>query len=174
MPRRSAGLLVYRNRAGDDLEVLLVHPGGPLWARRDTGWWSIPKGEIGRGEDAYGAARREFEEELGIPAPRGPAAALGAIVQAGGKRVEAWAVAGDVDLSLLSPGTFALEWPPRSGTRRVIPEIDRAEWCSLPDARRKLLVAQNVFLTRLAAVLAEDGDGGPGTATGPGKGGPGH
>lgn len=157
MPRQSAGLLVYRRTASDDLEVLVVHPGGPYWTRRDTGWWSIPKGEIADGEDAYAAARREFEEELGHPPPAGGALALGDVVQAGGKRVQAWAVAGDVDVSNLAPGTFELEWPPRSEKRVAFPEIDRAEWCSIPEARRKLLPAQASFLTRLLAAL--DGDG---------------
>lgn len=153
MPRTSAGLLVYRRKHGGELEVLVVHPGGPYWTRRDTGWWTIPKGEIAPEEEPIDAARREFEEELGLASPEGPAVPLGAVVQAGGKRVVVFAIAGETDVSALSPGTFELEWPPRSGRRQRFPEIDRAEWCPLADARRKLLAAQAPLLTRLVAAL---------------------
>lgn len=152
---------MYRRDPAARLEVLIAHPGGPYWARRDTGWWSIPKGEVAEGEDAYAAARREFQEELGLPAPEGPVTALGEIVQAGGKRVEVWAVAGDVDLEHFSPGTFELEWPPRSGRRQAFPEVDRVEWWPLGGAERKLLPAQGACLTRLAAALEAAGGQAP-------------
>ncbi len=161
MPKRSAGLLVYRRlgagepdgHSGGRLEVLLVHPGGPLWARRDDGWWSIPKGEVVDGEDGLAAAEREFSEELGVPAPSGPRTPLGEVVQAGGKRVQAWAVEGDVDVSAVDGGSFTLEWPPRSGTVRTFPEVDRAGWWSLGDAQVKLLPGQRPLLDRLAQAL---------------------
>lgn len=156
MPTTSAGLLVYRRTDGGTLEVLVVHPGGPYWARRDTGWWSIPKGEITTGEAPFVAARREYEEELGVRPPDGAAIPLGDVVQSGGKRVLAFAVEGDLDVSTISPGTFELEWPPRSGRRRRVGEIDRALWCSVADARRKLLAAQVAFLTRLVAALSDE------------------
>lgn len=156
VPSTSAGLLVYRRTEGGMLEVLVVHPGGPYWARRDTGWWSIPKGEIAPGEAPLVAARREYEEELGVHSPKGAAVPLGDVLQSRAKRVLAFALEGDVDVSTISPGTFELEWPPRSGRRRRVGEIDRAQWCSIADARRKLLPAQAVFLTRLAAALADE------------------
>lgn len=148
--RASAGLLVCRasGRAGP-VQVLLVHPGGPYWARRDEGWWSIPKGEVEDGEDPLAAAEREFAEELGIAPPPGRRLPLGEVVQAGGKRVRAWAVAGDLDAASIVSGTFEMEWPPRSGRRRTFPEIDRAEWFGLPEARTKLLRGQLPFLDRL-------------------------
>ncbi len=164
MPTQSAGLLVYRRRAherpqadwplGGELEVLLVHPGGPYWARRDAGWWSIPKGEVVDGEDGLAAAEREFSEELGLPAPPGERMPLGEVVQPAGKRVRAWAVAGDLDATAVHPGTFELEWPPRSGRRRRFPEVDRVAWCTLDEARAKLLPGQLPLLDRLAALLA--------------------
>ncbi len=162
MPKQSAGLLVYRHRqAGPvarrdrDLEVLLVHPGGPYWSRRDDGWWSVPKGEVDEGEDALAAAEREFAEELGVSAPRGPRTALGVVVQAAGKRVHAWAVAGDLDVSAVAGGTFELEWPPRSGNLRRFPEVDRAAWYTLEEARVKLLPGQVPLLDRLVDALAD-------------------
>ena len=170
VPPRSAGLLLYRlvdrprrghaqeraeERAGA-LEVLLVHPGGPYWARRDEGWWTIPKGEIDEGEDELVAAEREFSEELGLAAPPGPRTPLGEVVQAGGKRVRAWAVAGDLDVSAVESGTFELEWPPRSGTLRTFPEIDRAAWYGLEEARLKLLAGQLPLLDRLKAAVIDD------------------
>ena len=164
MPTQSAGLLVYRRRdherpqadspLGGELEVLLVHPGGPYWARRDEGWWTIPKGEVADGEDVLAAAEREFSEELGLPAPPGERTPLGEVVQAAGKRVRAWAVAGNLDAAAVRPGTFELEWPPRSGRRRRFPEVDRVAWCTLDEARAKLLPGQLPLLDRLAALLA--------------------
>ena len=149
--RRSAGLLLFR-RGGAGLEVLLAHPGGPLWARRDAGAWTVPKGEYGPDEEAVAAARREFAEEMGRPAP--PSAELielGEVRQRGGKIVTAWAAESDFDPSGVTSNTFEMEWPPRSGTRRSFPEIDRAQWFDLPTAREKILPAQAEFLDRLAA-----------------------
>jgi predicted NUDIX family NTP pyrophosphohydrolase len=147
----SAGILLHR-RAGDQLQVLLVHPGGPLWARRDAGAWSIPKGEYAHGsEDPLAAARREFEEELGSPPPDGEALDLGEIRQKSGKRVRAWALEGDLDASAITSNTVMIEWPPRSGRQLEIPEVDRAEWFSLADAREKINPAQVALLDRLAA-----------------------
>jgi predicted NUDIX family NTP pyrophosphohydrolase len=149
--RRSAGLLLHRRREGA-LEVLLVHPGGPLWAKRDLGAWSIPKGEIDAGEDPLAAARREVEEETGLRA-LGPFEALGSIRQRGGKEVHAWATPADFDPALLRSTTFELEWPPRSGRRQHFPEVDRAAWFSLAEARRRILPAQAPLLDRLEAAL---------------------
>lgn len=153
MPKQSAGLLIYRarpaGRGAGHIEVLLVHPGGPYWARRDDGWWTIPKGEVDDGEDHLAAAEREFVEELGFPAPPGPRTPLGEVVQAGGKHVRAWAVAGDLDVTSIAGGTFDLEWPPRSGAVRAFPEVDRAAWYVLDEARVKLLPGQVPLLDRL-------------------------
>jgi predicted NUDIX family NTP pyrophosphohydrolase len=152
-PRRSAqsaGLLVYRQRDGK-LEVLLVHPGGPFWQRRDDGVWSIPKGEFAENEVGIDVARREFQEELGAVAPDGEAAPLGEVRQAGGKIVHAWAVQGDVDVTRTTSNTFELEWPPRSGRMQTFPEVDRAAWFDLGTARRKILPAQRTFIDRLEA-----------------------
>jgi predicted NUDIX family NTP pyrophosphohydrolase len=145
---QSAGLLVYRQRDGK-LEVLLVHPGGPFWQKRDDGVWSIPKGELGENETGMEVARREFREELGVPAPPGEATALGSVRQAGGKIVHAWAVSGNLDVTRSASNTFELEWPPGSGKTRRFPEVDRAEWFDLQAARRKLLPGQRPFLDRL-------------------------
>jgi predicted NUDIX family NTP pyrophosphohydrolase len=151
MPRLlSAGILLYRKRAGEEIEVLLVHPGGPLWARRDAGAWSIPKGECRDGEEPLDAARREFVEELGLGVPPGEADDLGEVRQRGGKVVHAWAIAGDVDAGAIVSNTFALEWPPRSGVSREFPEVDRAEWFSLERARERINPAQAELLDRLA------------------------
>jgi predicted NUDIX family NTP pyrophosphohydrolase len=148
VPRRSAGILLFREaRAG--AEVLLVHPGGPFWAKRDLGAWSIPKGEYDDGEDALAAARREFEEELGAPAPDGSPVDLGEVRQRGGKVVVAWALEGDLDPATVRSNTFTIEWPPRSGTMKEFPEIDRAEWFALDEARERILPAQAPFLDRL-------------------------
>jgi predicted NUDIX family NTP pyrophosphohydrolase len=152
MARRSAGLLLYRRRDGA-VELLLVHPGGPLWARRDAGAWSIPKGEVGQGEDPRAVALREFEEETGHPPPRGELVALGEVRQRGGKLVSAWAVAGDLDPAAITSNTFTLEWPPRSGNRREFPEVDRAGWFDPATAREKLLAAQAELVDRLLAAL---------------------
>lgn len=152
MPRTSAGLLVYR-REPSGVQVLLVHPGGPLWARRDEGAWSIPKGEHGPEEDALAAARREFREELGQDPPSGEPLALGEVRQPGGKRVTVWALEGDLDVGEVRGGTFEMEWPPRSGRIARFPEVDRAGWFDLEEARRKLLPGQVAFLDRLLATL---------------------
>jgi predicted NUDIX family NTP pyrophosphohydrolase len=149
MPERSAGILLYRH--GDDgLEVLLVHPGGPFFARRDAGAWSIPKGLYEESEEPLAAARREFAEELGSPCPDGPVVELGEIRQRNGKRVTAWAVEGDLDAGAIVSNSFTIEWPPRSGRSREFPEVDRAGWFGLDDAREKLLAAQAPLLDRLA------------------------
>jgi len=129
--------------------VLLVHPGGPFWRKRDDGAWSIPKGEIETGEKPMAVARREFQEELGLPAPEGTFTPLGSVKQAGGKVVHAWAVESDVDVNGLKFGSIELEWPPRSGTKQAFPEVDRAEWFDLETARRKINAAQAAFLDRL-------------------------
>ena len=155
MPRRSAGILLYRRRGGV-LEVLLVHPGGPLWARRDAGAWSIPKGEHGDGEDPKAVALRELEEETGHRLGAAGLVALGEVRQRGGKVVAAWAAPGDLDPAAITSNTFTLEWPPRSGTRREFPEVDRAGWFDPATAREKLLAAQAELVDRLLATLAED------------------
>ena len=158
--RRSAGILLYR-RSGGALEVLLVHPGGPFWARRDEGVWSIPKGEYEEGEEPRAAALREFEEELGRPVPvggRDPAEPepepdlieLGSLKQPGGKVVTAWAAEGDLDADRVVSNTFELEWPPRSGKLQQFPEVDRAGWFPLPEARAKILRGQLGFIDILA------------------------
>ena len=133
-------------------EVLLVHPGGPFWKKRDDGAWSIPKGEIEPGESAVEVARREFQEELGAPAPDGDLVPLGKIRQAGGKVVQAWAAVGDLDPARIESMTFEMEWPPRSGRRATFPEVDQAAWFDLDTARRKILEAQRTFIDRLEAV----------------------
>jgi len=149
MPRRSAGLLMYRRSAGT-LEVLLVHPGGPFWMKKDAGAWSIPKGEYEAGEEALAAAAREFQEETGLVA-RGPYTPLTPIRQQGGKVVEAWAFEGDCDAESLKSTTFSLEWPRGSGRRQEFPEVDRAGWFGLDEARRKILPAQAALLDELAS-----------------------
>ena len=149
MAQRSAGILLY-HRGNDGVEVLLVHPGGPFFARRDDGAWGIPKGLYEDDEEPLAAARREFAEELGSPCPAGEALDLGEVRQKGGKRVMAWAVEGDLDASTITSNTFELEWPPRSGRRESFPEVDRAAWFTLDAARVKLLAAQVEFLDRLA------------------------
>jgi predicted NUDIX family NTP pyrophosphohydrolase len=149
--KRSAGILLYRRRAGV-VEVLLVHPGGPFYVKKDAGVWSIPKGEHGDAEDALEAARREFVEELGSPAD-GEATPLGEIKQKGGKVVAAWGVQGDMDPADVRSNTFEMEWPPRSGRRQSFPEIDRAEWFTPEQAREKLNPAQHALLDRLLAHL---------------------
>jgi predicted NUDIX family NTP pyrophosphohydrolase len=149
VPRRSAGLLVWRRRA-DGVEVLLVHPGGPFWARRDDGAWSIPKGEISLGEDPLDVASREFREELGVEPPDlAGAVELGEVRQAGGKVVIAWAVEGDLDVSSIRSNTFEMEWPRGSGRLRSFPEVDVAGWFGIEHARAKLLAGQRPLLERL-------------------------
>lgn len=150
--RKSAGLLVYRGGAGG-LEVLLVHPGGPYWRNKDDGAWSIPKGEFDESEDPLAAARREFEEETGA-VPHGALLPLEPVRQPGGKVVHAWAVRGDFDPATLRSSTFTMEWPPRSGRLRVFPEVDRAAWLPLGEARRKILRGQEPLLTQLEEKLS--------------------
>lgn len=153
----SAGLLLHR-RAGPVHspvpEVLIGHPGGPFWARKDDGAWSIPKGEYDSGEDPWDAARREFEEELGCPAPEGQLLDLGSVKQPSGKVLRVFAVAADFDVSAFRSNTFALEWPRGSGIIREFPELDRIAWLPVAAAHAKLLKGQRVFLDRLAGGLA--------------------
>jgi predicted NUDIX family NTP pyrophosphohydrolase len=150
-----------------DIDVLLVHSGGPHWARRDVGWWTIPKGAPEPGEEQLAAAEREFAEELGLDLPAGPRVDLGGVVQKAGKHVVAWAVAGDLDVADFTSNTFTMEWPPRSGQTRSFPEIDRAEWFALGDARRMILPAQAPLIERLVALLVGATDDGvvPGLPT---------
>ncbi|HET7494708.1 MAG TPA: NUDIX domain-containing protein [Candidatus Limnocylindrales bacterium] len=154
--RRSAGILLYR-RGPDGLAVLLAHPGGPLWATRDEGVWTVPKGEIEGGEDPWDVARREFEEETGHQPPSGPAIDLGEITQKGGKVVVAWALEGDLDPAAASSNTFPLQWPPRSGRWITVPEIDRVDWFAPDEARRRLKDTQIPFVDRLIGVLDDRG-----------------
>jgi predicted NUDIX family NTP pyrophosphohydrolase len=148
---RSAGILLHRARDGA-LEVLLVHPGGPFWARKDAGAWSIPKGEHGDDENPRACALREFEEELGAPAPAASALTeLGTVRQRGGKQVTAFAAAGDLDPAAIRSNTFTIEWPPRSGRMQEFPEIDRAGWFGLAEAREKINAGQAELLDRLEA-----------------------
>jgi predicted NUDIX family NTP pyrophosphohydrolase len=166
MPVRSAGLLLYRvaARRPGGLEVLLVHPGGPYFAGRDEGVWSVPKGLVEPGEDPHPTALREFAEELGSPPPAadppGADLELGEIQQAGGKRVVAFARAGDFDAGAAVSNTFEMEWPRRSGRRRRFPEVDRAAWFDLATARRKLVGGQRVLIDRLEAALGDGATGG--------------
>lgn len=149
MPKLSAGLLMYR-RAGGILEVLIVHPGGPFWARKDDGAWSIPKGEYDEGQDPLEHAQREFAEELGTAAPElGVYLALGQIKQAGGKLISCWAVAGDLDASAIRSNAVEMEWPRGSGRTQQFPEVDRAGWFAVEAARAKLLAGQVAFVDRL-------------------------
>jgi predicted NUDIX family NTP pyrophosphohydrolase len=155
--RRSAGILLYR-RTGGGVEVLLGHMGGPFWQRKDAGAWSVPKGEYGPDEEPVAAARREFQEELGLPVPGGDDAELvelGTARQSGGKSVTVWAVDGDLDPDDVVPGSFAMEWPPHSGRMREFPEVDRVAWLGMAEAREKLVAGQRVFLERLAELLGD-------------------
>jgi predicted NUDIX family NTP pyrophosphohydrolase len=147
MPKRSAGVLMFR-RGAQGLEVLLVHPGGPFWARKDMGAWSIPKGEYSEGDEPLATAIREFAEETGMR-PQGELRPLGEITQPGRKIVTAFALEGDFDPSTLKSNTFDLEWPPKSGRKATFPEVDRAQWFSLETAREKILSGQREFITRL-------------------------
>ena len=156
MPRKqAAGLLLFRRAVGA-LEVLLVHPGGPLWARKDDGAWSIPKGEVEPDEDALAAARREVEEETGAR-PSGTFIALSPVRQTGGKIVHVWAIESDFDPASLKSNLFEMEWPPKSGNRRSFPEVDRAAWFDLETAGRKILPSQAVVLQHLQERLTETG-----------------
>lgn len=151
--RTSAGIVLFRERDGG-LQVLLGHMGGPFWAGRDEGAWSIPKGELGDGEDPLAGARREFAEELGHPPPDGPVLELGEVRQKAGKRVIGFAVEGDLDPETIVPGTFEMAWPPRSGRTQAFPEVDRVAWFDLPAAGAKIVRAQAELLGRLAAARA--------------------
>jgi len=157
VPKRSAGILLYRRGDRPDAapEVLLVHPGGPFWAKKDLGAWSIPKGEYDDTEDPLTCARREFAEELGSDVPAGDVADLGEVNQKSGKIVTAYAAEGDIDANVILSNTFEMEWPPRSGRTAEFPEIDRAEWFSLEAAREKLVPAQAAFVDRLVDALSD-------------------
>jgi predicted NUDIX family NTP pyrophosphohydrolase len=158
--KTSAGLLLFRTRAGR-LEVLLVHPGGPFWAGKDLGSWSIPKGELSGDEDPLEAALREFAEELGRPpAFAGELIALGTVRQAGGKIVHAWAGLSDFNISELKSAMFTLEWPPGSRREQTFPEVDRAAWLTIDEARRKILKGQVALLDELENRLSGDVDDG--------------
>ncbi|HXO41299.1 MAG TPA: NUDIX domain-containing protein [Thermoanaerobaculia bacterium] len=157
MAKLSAGLLVYRLGAAG-YEVLLVHPGGPFWRNRDVGAWSIPKGEVTAGEDPLAAARRELEEETGFAAEP-PWLHLKSVRQPGGKTVMAWAAAGDFDAATIASNTFAMEWPPRSGRMEMFPEVDRAAWFSLTEARQKILAGQVPLVEQLEKLLGPGGGG---------------
>ena len=161
MTRTSAGILLYRWREGE-LEVFLVHPGGPFWARKDAGAWSIPKGEFAPDEDPLAAARREFAEETGL-AVDGEFRALRPIRQAGGKVVHAFAIEGEVDPGAIRSNSFTIEWPPRSGRLRAFPEVDRAGWFALAEAHQKILKSQLGLLEQLA--LLRSRRSGPGTGS---------
>ena len=150
----SAGVLLYR-RTGGAVQVLLAHPGGPFWAKRDDGAWSIPKGEAGEGEDLLEVARREFHEEIGTLVPGDAARPLGLVTQRSGKVVYGWACQGDVDPAQQRSNSFSMEWPPRSGRMQDFPEVDRVEWFDPETARRKLNPAQAVFVDRLLGLLNE-------------------
>ncbi|QKV91131.1 NUDIX domain-containing protein [Streptomyces sp. NA02950] len=150
--KRSAGILLFRG-TGVATEVLLGHMGGPFWAAKDERAWSVPKGEYTEEEPPEAAARREFEEELGLPPPGGELLPLGSVRQTGGKLVAVWALAGDLDPEEVTPGTFTMEWPRGSGRMREFPEIDRVEWLDLERARTKIVAKQGLFLDRLDALV---------------------
>lgn len=166
MPKKSAGLLLFRDVSGH-LEVLLVHPGGPFWAKKDEGAWSIPKGEFEDDEDPLAAAKREFQEETGVACPTGEVIPLEPVRQPSGKAVHAWAIKGDFDPAALKSNTFSMEWPPKSGRRQEFPEVDRAEWLSIDVAKRKILKGQVPFLDQLQQQLGGSGQAprGSGSAT---------
>ncbi len=150
---RSAGILLYRYTTTGTLQVLIGHMGGPFWAHRQEASWSVPKGEYDDAEDAQHAARREFEEELGVPVPDGRLRSLGEVRQPSGKRLTVWALEGDLDVEAVQPGTFELEWPPKSGRSQQFPEIDRADWVDVESARPLLVRGQRVFLDLLQGLL---------------------
>lgn len=157
MPQRSAGILLYRRRHGG-LEVLLVHPGGPFWAKKDAGAWSIPKGEYAHGEDPRAAARREFAEETGADpdtAFKGTLDALGSFRQSSAKIVDVWAAEGDFDPATLVSSSFSMEWPPRSGRMIEVPEVDRAQWFAPEEAARRILKGQRPVLEALLRHLGD-------------------
>ena len=148
--KNSAGLLLYRRRNG--LEIFLVHPGGPFWKNKDAGAWSLPKGEIGEGKDPFQTAKREFTEETGFSID-GEFRPLEPVKQSGGKVVHAWAVESDCDASRIRSNLFSLEWPPKSGRTRDFPEVDRAAWFPIPEARSRIIPAQVGFIEQLISVL---------------------
>jgi predicted NUDIX family NTP pyrophosphohydrolase len=153
MTKQSAGLLVYRFRPKRALEVFLVHPGGPFWSGKDAGAWSIPKGLVEEGEDGWDAARREFAEEVGCEPPVANPIALTPVTQRSGKVIHAWAVEGDLDPARLRSNTFSMEWPPRSGRQREFPEVDRAAWFPLSEARRCINPGQAPLLEALERLI---------------------
>ncbi|HEV2413030.1 MAG TPA: NUDIX domain-containing protein [Candidatus Saccharimonadales bacterium] len=155
MPKHSAGVLLFR-RVGGNVEVLLAHPGGPFWAKKDSGVWSIPKGEFSEDEDPKHAAQREFMEEIGHQVPAKELIDIGEIKMSSGKIVTAWAGEGDLDPNMLVSNTFSMEWPPRSGTQQEFPEVDRARWFTLVTAKNKILKAQVPFIENLATHLSVD------------------
>jgi predicted NUDIX family NTP pyrophosphohydrolase len=150
--RVSAGILLFRHRP-TGLEVLLAHPGGPLFVKKDEGHWTIPKGEVEPDEELMDVARREFEEETGHPSPMGTSVELGSIIQKGGKTVHGWAMEGDLDPAAAVSNTFEIVWPPRSGRRQTFAEIDRVEWFGLDEARRRVKETQIPLIDRLEAAL---------------------
>ena len=154
--KNAAGLLLYRCH-GELLEVFLVHPGGPFWAKKDAGAWSLPKGEIGEDEDPLRAAKREFTEETGFPI-EGEFRPLEPIKQPGGKVVQAWAIEADCDPAQVRSNVFTMEWPPKSGRTQQFPEVDRAEWFNVAEARKRIIAAQINFLDQLVAVLGSAKD----------------
>lgn len=147
--KRSSGILLFRRDGAQRLEVLLIHPGGPFWANKDVGAWSIPKGQHEEDEDALACAIREFTEETGSAPNPGELTDLGTVRQKAGKVVQAWALEGDLDASTVQSNTFSMQWPPRSGQIQEFPEVDRAEWFSLEDAAQRINPAQALFLQRL-------------------------
>lgn len=152
MSRRSAGILLFRRR-NREMEFFLVHPGGPFWAKKDLGAWSIPKGEYEAGEDACSAARREFKEETGFEPPEGELHFLSEVRLTSGKTIAAWAVEGDCDADAIRSNTFPMEWPPKSSKMQQFPEVDRAAWFSLGVAHEKIHSAQRAFLDRLSTLV---------------------
>ena len=167
MGATSAGLLLYRLAPHAVVEVLIAHPGGPFWARKDEAAWSVPKGEYLEGEDACQAAYREFEEEVGLPVPAGEPIFLGERRQSGGKRVRVWALRADLDVTNASSNTFELEWPRGSGQVHEYPEVDRVEWVSTTLARRRLVKGQVPFVDVLLEAVASGADGAAGRSVSP-------
>lgn len=154
MPVQTAGILVYRRKP--HVEVFLVHNGGPFFARRDNGFWTIPKGKIEEGEDKFEAAKREFEEETGLPLPKGKMIDMGMVRQVNNKEVHVWAVEADLDPAKLKSNTFELEWPSKSGKKQEFPEIDRGGWFNLKEGAIKINAGQAVLLTKLAEMFGEE------------------
>ncbi len=156
MKQSSAGILIYKIAADGQLLVLLVHPGGPFWAKKDQGVWSIPKGEHHADEVPLAAAKREFQEETGQPLPEGNYLDLGQIKRQDGKIISVWAIRGDIDAAKVKSNQFSMEWPPHSGKQQSFPEVDRAGWFSLPEAVTKLSSGQSSFLVRLVEALGRE------------------